>query len=316
LVECELSIVAPMFNEEKVIAAFLDKTLDVLQQHKVSYEIILVDDGSVDATVLSCLPYVRANPMIKILKFSRNYGHEIALTAGIDHARGKYTVFMDTDLQHPPELLPKMLDQIKLGEVDVVCAQRRDRSYQSFLSKILAKSFYWLSYKMTGFAMQTANSNFRMFTKNVLYYLRLMRESNRHIIMMFAYIGFKTAYLPYDCPKRFAGRTKYTFMKKFQLSLDSIIGFSSRPLRIMSIFSVLLSIIMMLYAGFIVLEKLFLRQTLADGMYSIIFLISGLFSVLFLFLALLSEYISRILLETKNRPLYTLQMEITTESLP
>jgi dolichol-phosphate mannosyltransferase len=131
--------------------------------------------------------------------------------------------------------------------------------------------------------------------------------------MMFAYVGFKTATLPYDCPPRRAGRSKYNLRQLINLSLDSIISFSSRPLRTMSVLSIVISVLMMLYAGFILIEKLFTHQHLADGVASIIFLTSGLFSVLFLFLAVISEYISRILVETKNRPLYYIKQEITHE---
>ena len=142
-----------------------------------------------------------------------------------------------------------------------------------------------------------------------------MKESNRHLIMMFAYVGFKTATISFHCPPRFAGKSKYNMRKLISLSLDSIIGFSSRPLRLMSVLSVFVSCLMMLYAGFILVQKLFSHQQLADGLASVIFLIAGLFSLLFLFLAVISEYISRILVETKNRPLYTIESHITYDLL-
>ena len=140
-----------------------------------------------------------------------------------------------------------------------------------------------------------------------------MKESNRHLIMMFAYLGYKTTNISFHCPERAAGKSKYNTRKLIALSLDSIIGFSSRPLRLMSIFSVLISIVMMFYAGFILVEKFFSNQQLADGMASVIFLISGLFSILFLFLAVISEYISRILIETKNRPLYNIKHNLKND---
>ena len=142
-----------------------------------------------------------------------------------------------------------------------------------------------------------------------------MKESNRHLIMMFAYVGYKTATIGYHCPPRIAGSSKYNVRKLIILSLDSIVGFSSRPLRIMSCFSVMISIVMMLYAGFILMEKLFAHQQLADGIASVIFLTAGLFSILFLFLAIISEYIGRILIEAKNRPLYIVKKEVTHDSI-
>lgn len=312
--DIKLSVIAPMFNEEAVIELYLEKTIDVLNSHFADYELILVDDGSTDHTVSRCLSYIKANKKIRLLSFSRNYGHEIASTAGLDHATGDCVILMDADLQHPPELIPDMVQ--KAGEgFDVVCAARTNREHESWFKKTTANLFYHLSSKMTGFELQADTGNFRLINRNVVDSLKKMKESNRHLVMMFAYVGFKTASISYHCPPRAAGKTKYNLHKLIVLSLDSIVGFSSRPLRIMSCFSVFISIIMMLYAGFILLEKLFSHQHLADGIASVIFLTSGLFSVLFLFLAIISEYIGRILIETKNRPLYNLKQEITYDSI-
>ncbi|HVT61893.1 MAG TPA: glycosyltransferase family 2 protein [Legionellaceae bacterium] len=310
----KLSIVAPMFNEEAIIGRYLKETLDVLKNHFQHYELILIDDGSTDHTVAQCEPFIKQYPEIRLLSFSRNYGHEIASTAGLEHANGDLIILMDTDLQHPPALIPELVQKAQEG-YDVVCAVRTNRDHESWLKKTTAKWFYRLSRHMTGFDLNDGSGNFRLLNRKVVDSLNKMKESNRHLVMMFAYIGFKTAYIDYHCPPRMAGKTKYNLAKLIALSLDSIIGFSSRPLRLMSVFSVLVSIVMMGYAGFILIQKLFTHQQLADGMASIIFLISGLFSLLFLFLAIISEYISRILIETKNRPLYTIRKRISYYSL-
>lgn len=310
----KLSVVAPMYNEEAVIESYIEKTVEILDQNFQDYELILIDDGSTDHTVSRCLSYIKANKNIRLISFSRNYGHEIASTAGLEHALGDYVILMDTDLQHPPTLIPSMVKKAFDG-FDVVCAQRMNREHESFFKKTTAKLFYRFSRKMTGFDLNANTGNFRLLSRKVVDSLNKMKESNRHLIMMFAYIGYKTAYIKFHCPPRAAGKTKYNLKKLITLSLDSIIGFSSRPLRLMSIFSVMISIVMMVYAGFILIQKLFTHQQLADGMASIIFLISGLFSVLFLFLAIISEYISRILIETKNRPLYNVKQEITYETI-
>ena len=312
--DIKLSVIAPMYNEEAVIELFLEKTIDVLARNFANYELILVDDGSTDRTISRCLSFIKSNKNIRLISFSRNYGHEIASTAGLDHALGDYVVLMDADLQHPPELIPDMVK--KAGEgFDVVCASRINREHESWLKKTTANLFYRLSRKMTGFELQSDTGNFRLISREVVDSLSKMKESNRHLVMMFAYVGYKTASIDYHCPPRAAGKTKYNLRKLIVLSLDSIVGFSSRPLRIMSCFSVFISFIMMLYAGFILIEKLFTHQQLADGIASVIFLTSGLFSVLFLFLAIISEYIGRILIETKNRPLYNLKQEITYDSI-
>ena len=312
--DMKLSVVAPMFNEEAIIEQYLERTLSVLNQHVVNYELILVDDGSTDHTVSRCLSFIKANKNIRLISFSRNYGHEIASTAGLDHALGDYVVLMDTDLQHPPELIPDMVKKAFEG-FDVVCALRINREQESWFKRTTAHLFYSLSRKMTGFNLEANTGNFRLLSRSVVDSLKKMKESNRHLIMMFAYVGYKTATIDFHCPPRSAGKSKYNLRKLIGLSLDSIIGFSSRPLRLMSCFSVIISIIMMFYAGFILIEKLFSHQQLADGIASIIFLTAGLFSVLFLFLAIISEYISRILIETKNRPLYNLKEEITHDTI-
>ena len=312
--DIKLSVVAPMFNEEAIIEHYLERTLAVLNQHVANYELILVDDGSTDHTVSRCLSFIKANKNIRLISFSRNYGHEIASTAGLDHALGDYVVLMDTDLQHPPELIPDMVKKAFEG-FDVVCALRVNREQESWFKRTTAHLFYSLSRKMTGFNLEANTGNFRLLSRSVVDSLKKMKESNRHLIMMFAYVGYKTATIDFHCPPRLAGKSKYNLRKLIGLSLDSIIGFSSRPLRLMSCFSVIISIIMMFYAGFILIQKLFSHQQLADGIASIIFLTAGLFSVLFLFLAIISEYISRILIETKNRPLYNLKEEITHDTI-
>ncbi len=314
LSDCKLSVIAPMFNEEDIIETYIERATAVLDKFFNDYELILIDDGSSDHTVSRCSSYIKGNKNIRLISFSRNYGHEIASTAGFDHALGDYVILMDTDLQHPPELIPDMVKKAKEG-FDVVCASRLNREDESWFKKTTASLFYRFSRKMTGFDLSSDTGNFRLLSRKVVDSLKKMKESNRHLIMMFAYVGFRTASITYHCPPRAAGKSKYNVRKLINLSLDSIIGFSSRPLRVMSLFSVLISIVMMLYAGFILIQKLFTHQQLADGMASIIFLIAGLFSMLFLFLAIISEYISRILIETKNRPLYNVKQEITHESI-
>lgn len=305
-----LSVIVPMYNEQEVIAQFLERALTVLSSNFSWFELILVDDGSTDETIKYCLPFVEQYPQIRILKFSRNYGHEIASTAGFDHARGNYVVLMDADCQHPPELIPEMLQKASEG-FEVVVAKQNQRPVETKMRRWFSKLYYRLSRKMTGLEIPQGHGNFRLLSRVVVESLKKMRENNRHLVMLFAYMGFKTATIAYDCPTRAAGTSKYNFKKLVNLALDSIIGFSAKPLRTMALFSTCISFVMMIYAGFILLEKLMSPQHLIDGLASVIFLISGLFSILFLFLAIISEYISRILIETKNRPLYYIQQEIT-----
>ena len=310
----KISVIAPMYNEEMIIPTFIEKITAILDANFSNYELILVDDGSTDQTVNRAIPYVTSNPNIRLIAFSRNYGHEIASTAGFDHAVGDYVILMDSDLQHPPELIPELM-QKALDGYDVVTASRTNREHESWLKKTTAHIFYRFAQKMTGFNLSADSGNFRIMSKQVVNSLKQMRENDRHLIMMFAYMGFKSATVPYTCLPRPAGESKYSILTLINLSLDSIIGFSARPLRIMSGVSIFVSVVMMCYAGFILIQKLFTHQQLADGIASVIFLTSGLFSILFLFLAIISEYISRIHVESKNRPLYNIKQELTYETM-
>lgn len=309
-----ISVIAPMYNEAGVIGTFIERTIATLQAHYQHYELVLVDDGSLDDTVLECLPYIRQYPQIRLLTFSRHYGHEIASTAGFDYVSGDLVVLMDSDGQHPPELIPDMVEKFLQG-YDIVCASRTNQQHPTLLKKITARWFYSFARKMTGFQLDPLEGNFRLLSKQVVSALKTMKEHNRHLLMMFEYIGFKKISIQYECENRLGGQSKYNLAKLTNLALDSIIGFSRRPLRVMSVCSLLVSGLMMIYAGFILIEKLFFHQKLAEGVASLIFLIAGLFSILFLFLAIISEYISRTLTESKNRPLYYIRQEITHDTL-
>lgn len=310
----KISIIAPVYNESAVIIKFLKTTIKILKENNFNYELVIIDDGSSDNTLELCRNFALNNQYIKILVFSRNYGHEFALTAGIDFCQGDYAILMDTDLQHPPSLIPKLVEEIKKG-YDIVNAKRANRTYEkSWLKRKMATLFYKFSYKMTGFELDSDVGNYKILSRKVIDSLKQMKENSRHLLMLFAYIGFKTSDIPFNCGERVAGESKYNYRKLINLAIDSIISFSHRPLRYMSILAICISFMLTGYAGFIVLQKLFLEQQLADGVASVIFITSGLFAVLFLFLAILSEYISRILVETKGRPLYYLREVIESNN--
>ena len=303
-----LSVVAPMYNEASVIGYYIKAVTAVLSENFTQYELILVDDGSSDQTVEKCLEFITPTSNIRLLQLSRNYGHEMASTAGLEASRGDYVVLMDSDMQHPPALIP---DMVRLAEdgFDVVSASRVNRSDEPWLKRKLAGLFYKFSSRMTGFHLTGNEGNFRLLKRQVVTELMKMKETNRHLIMMFSYLGFKTKKIPYYCQERPAGKSKYSILKLISLSIDSIICFSPHPLRLMSFGSIFISVVMMFYAGFIVFQTLFTESDLSNGIASVIFLTAGLFSVLFLFLAIISEYISRILLEVKKRPLYYIKQE-------
>ncbi len=299
----KISIIAPVFNEEAVVSQYIEEVTRIMDSSGYDYELIIIDDGSTDNTLEIASKYAKKHEKIKIIVFSRNYGHEFALTAGIDHCQGDYAITMDTDLQHPPELIPKLIAMAEEG-YDIVNAKRKSRDNESWLKRKTANAFYSFASKMTGFKLDSKVGNYKIINKRVINSLRQMKENSRHLLMLFEYVGFNATSIPYECKERAAGDSKYSYRKLFNLAIDSIISFSHRPLRYMSLLSIFISIILTCYAGFIVLQKLFYDQQLAEGIASIIFITSGLFAILFLFLAVISEYISRILVESKSRPLY------------
>ncbi len=311
----KISIIAPIFNEQDVIDEYIKSTISILESHCPNYELLLIDDGSTDNSVAICTEYAKTNKNIKLIVFSRNYGHEVALTAGIDHCQGDYAILMDSDMQHPPELIPQLVEKALEG-YDVVSAKRNDRKHESWLKRKTSNLFYSFASKMTGFKLDNRVGNYKIISRNVIASLRQMKENSRHLLMLFAYVGYKSTSIPFDCQERGGGKSKYNYRKLINLAIDSIISFSHRPLRYMSILSILISLILTCYAGFILLQKLFYHQHLAEGVASVIFITSGLFAVLFIFMAIISEYISRILVETKGRPLYYIRNVIQYDESP
>lgn len=304
-----ISIIAPVFNEEAVVGQYIEAIIQTMAPLAYQYELVIIDDGSSDNTLEITKQYAKQHPQIKVIVFSRNYGHEFALTAGLDHCHGDYAITMDTDLQHPPELIPELINKALEG-YDIVNAKRNSRENETWLKRKTANAFYRFASKMTGFKLDSKVGNYKIISKNVINSLRQMKENSRHLLMLFEYVGFNATNIPYECKERAAGASKYSYRKLVNLAIDSIISFSHRPLRYMSVLSIFISIILTGYAGFIVLQKLFYEQQLADGVASVIFIMSGLFAILFLFLAIISEYISRILVESKSRPLYYIRQII------
>lgn len=303
-----LSVIAPMYNEATIIPDFIKRLEHVLNSNYPHYEILLIDDGSTDNTFQVAKELALQNPRIRLISFSRNYGHEIALTAGIENASGDWVVQMDSDLQHPPELIPSLVEKALEG-FDIVYAARTHRKHESWIKKTLANWFYKIARTMTGFELPDDSGNFRVIHRKVVNSVKKLKESNRQLFMIYAYMGYRTASIPFDVEKRHSGKSKYNYIKLLNLAIDAIISFSHRPLRYMSIASLAISFILFFYAGFIVLQHILFAQHFAAGITSLIFVISGLFSILFLFLAVISEYIGRILVESKNRPLYYVREE-------
>ncbi len=308
-----ISVVAPMHNEAGSIREYILQTMTVLQKNYDVFELIIIDDGSTDDSVIIVKELMSKYLHIRLIILSRNFGHENALSAGLAIAKGDYVVLMDSDLQNPPQLIPKLLHKLNEG-FDVVYAARKERHGESWLKKISSSFFYWLAKKMTGFELSADAADFRILRRKVVNALNQLKENNRKLIMLYAFVGFSTASVPYEVPPRFAGKSKYNYFKLIKTALDAILSFSTRPLWMMSILSIILSVLSAGYAGFIFLQHLIVNN-LIDGVASILCFTAAMFSILFLFLALLSEYIGRIMTETKERPLYYIRQEICSDDI-
>lgn len=309
-----VSVIAPVYNEEECIKKYISETLKVLTENYLNYELILVDDGSNDNS-RQCIKEMQNNSEnIRLLALSRNYGREIAISAGLENSIGDYVVIMDSDLQDPSSLIPKLVDKAISG-FDVVYAARSKRDGESYLKKLSSKYFYRIAARMTGFNIQDDAGDFRVFSRKVVNSINQLKEQNRYMKMLYAYVGFSSIGIPFERKERYAGKTKYSYSKLINASLDAIISFSNKPLRIVSIFCISLSLILLISIIFVIFYKLDYSDNLVQGWASTIVLVNLLFSILFIFLAVISEYLARVLVESKNRPLYYIKEENSSLNL-
>ncbi len=300
-----LSVVAPCYNEEEVIGEFIIRTVEVLEENFHNYELLLVDDGSKDSTVEKIAEFQRKNSNIRLIRFSRNFGKEAAVTAGLEHSNGEVVVMLDCDLQDPPSLIPSLVKKLDDG-YDIVSAQHTMRRKETWIKKSTSKLFYRLAAHMTGLTIPDTVGDYRVMRRKVVDAVTSVKDNVRYMKMIYAYVGFRNATVLYEREPRFAGYTKYNYPRLIQAALDAIISFSDKPLRYISLMSLGVSAFALLLTIYVIAYKILMGNTaaIANGWTSLVVLINMLFCLLFAFLAVISEYISRILRESKNRPLY------------
>lgn len=307
----KLSVVVPCYNEEEVIDALLERLVPVCEnQTGEAYEIILVNDASKDKTWNIILAAQKKNKNIVGIDMARNHGHQMGLTAGLSFARGTRIFILDADLQDPPELLADMWVRIDAG-VDVVYGQRRSRDGETAFKKETAKWFYRLLNKMTDVAIPHDTGDFRLISRRVLEALQSMPEQQRFIRGMVAWVGYIQEPILYDRDKRFAGETKYPLKKMIKLALDAITSFSVRPLQI----AYLLAFGTGVLAALILLWTLYvyLTEDTIAGWTSLMAVILTFGSIQMFVLAIFGEYLGRIYMEAKRRPLFLVR-EIKREA--
>jgi glycosyltransferase involved in cell wall biosynthesis len=304
-----LSLVLPVYNEEKVIPALHEQLQAFLKElAPVEAEVLFVNDGSRDLTLEMLKKIAAEDARYSIVSFSRNFGHQTAITAGVDHARGEAVVVMDADLQDPPAVVLEMVQKWREG-FDVVYGKRRSRAGESIFKKVTAKIFYRLFAAMIPIQVPLDTGDFRLMSRRVVLTLRALRETHRFVRGMVSWVGFRQTAVLYDRPARFAGETKYPLRKMVRFAIDGITSFSVLPLRLSTYVGVTMSILSVLYAVWAVIVHFVLKRTV-PGWTATVVLIALLASVQLLMIGILGEYVGRIYEEVKRRPLYIVQEQV------
>ena len=294
-----LSVVAPMLNEEELAEAFYSRVCGALGD--LPFELIVVDDGSSDSTPEILERLASNDPRLRVVTLSRPFGHQTALTAGLDHATGDAVVMIDADLQDPPEVIPELLDRWRTG-TDVVYAVRNTREGESTFKLVTAKWFYRLISKVSSIELQQNSGDFRLMDRRALQALLAMRERNRYLRGMTVWIGFTQTAVPYKRDARYAGETKYTLKKMIKFALDAVSSFSHVPLQFATVLGFVISTVAFALVPVIILLRIVGSYLPGFGSLTIAILLLG--GVQLITLGILGEYVGRIYDEVKGRPLY------------
>lgn len=297
------SVIVPMYNEEEVIPETYRRLTKVMDDINESYEIIFINDGSRDNTKAMLSELCKTDKRVKMIDFARNFGHQIAITAGMDYAAGDCMVIIDGDLQDPPELIPDMIEIWRSG-FDVVYGKRKSRQGETFFKKFTAKIFYRLLGKLTDVDIPVDTGDFRLIDRKVCEVLKQLPERSRYVRGLMSWVGFKQTAIEFERSERFAGETKYPLKKMLKLAMDGIMSFSYKPLRIASYLGTFLSLASFLYLIFVLLQKLIFPESAQSGWASIIAVSLFFNGIILLMLGIIGEYIGRIYDEAKGRPLY------------
>lgn len=307
-----LSLIVPVKDEEAAIAPFVAAVTGALGKlddpASSDFEILFIDDGSMDSTLDQVRKAHAADPRVRAISLSRNFGKEAALSAGLDHARGQAVVPMDVDLQDPPEVLGDMIRQWRDG-FDVVCGIRQDRETDSLPKRLTADLYYRAHNMLSDDKIPEHAGDFRLLDRRVVEIIRSMPERNRFMKGLFAWAGFRQAYVPYRRAPRTVGTTKFNYWRLWKFAIDGITSASTVPLRMWSYLGGIVALLAIAYAVFVVFRTL-LWGIQVPGYASLMVAILFLGGLQLLSLGVLGEYVGRILIEAKQRPLYVVREEI------
>ena len=298
-----VTLLIPAYNEQEVLPHLYDRLYKLAGEHAdYAWEFLFVNDGSRDKTLEVIRRYATKDPRVSYVNLSRNFGKEVAMAAGIDHTKSDCLVIIDADLQDPPELIPEMLALWEEGYDDVY-AKRRSRAGESIVKRKTSEWFYRILQRSTNIPIQKDTGDFRLLDRRCVEALRQFRESGRYTKGMFSWIGYKKKELLYDRDPRAAGTTSWSYPKLINLAIDGITSFTTAPLRLASVFGMMVSLAAFLYILYLVIRPLFGVPT-GDGYSSIMATVLFLGGVQLLSLGVIGEYVGRIFNESKQRPLY------------
>ena len=297
-----LSIIVPCFNEEESVDLFYGETIKYIDD----FEIIFVDDGSKDNTLEKIKNLCNEHDTVQYISFSRNFGKEAALYAGLKYSKGDYVAIMDVDLQDPPNLLPKMLETIKNEEYDIVATRRVNREGEPKIRSLFARLFYRLINRISDLELVDGERDYRLMTRQVANSLLELPEYNRFSKGLFNWIGFKTKWIEYENIERVQGETTWSFWDLVKYSIEGIVAFSTLPLQISTVMGIIFSIMAFIMLIFVIARKLMFSDPVA-GWTSTICVILFLGGIQLFSIGILGRYLEKIYHESKNRPIYIIE---------
>lgn len=310
----KVSVVVPFLNEEGNLPELYSRLSAVFSGRAEIAEFLFVDDGSTDGS-FQCLEKIRQNdPRVGILQLSRNFGHQIAITAGMDYAAGDAVVIIDADLQDPPEVIPDLIAKWNDG-FEVVYAVRRSREGETWIKKLLAASFYRVFHQLAKVNVPMDAGDFRLVDRKVVNALKEVRELHRFMRGLTCWVGFRQGAVEYDRAARFAGKTKYPVWKSLRLAFDAITSFSAAPLRWMTVLGALIALSGFIQGVRVVVGRIMHPESFEPGWATVVGLILFLTGVQLLCLGLVGQYVSRIFEESKKRPLYLVAWNSSEETV-
>jgi len=307
------SIIIPVYNEQEVIGESYNRLTSVMRGIGEPYELIFINDGSCDDTESIVTALCEKDDCVRLLNFTRNFGHMPAVTAGMDHAMGKAVIVIDADLQDPPEVLPEMVSLWKQG-YDVVYGKRKQRKGETIFKRWTSKMFYRLLCWITNVNLPLDTGDFRLIDRKVCDTVNRLKEKKRYIRGLVGWVGFRQIAVEYVREKRFAGETKYPLRKMIAFAMDAITSFSYKPLKLATTIGFIISLCSFGYMLFVFYQRIFTDSTIT-GWASTIALILFTQGIVLMILGLIGEYIGRIYEETQGRPIYIVREEINNNQL-